>query len=485
MKKYFIFIFTIFLLVFAVIITVKYREICIQNEELEQTIALQESVLETYKADISTYLDKISKYESLKIEETESGLKKKGNVYLVNNQLDMELISNLIKKNEEIEPGTLASEASYRLCDSFKLSDWFYFGTMDAPFKGTFDGDGHSLWGNFASEAEFGPECFMYLDSSAIVENLKITNYMDNDLRVRISDTEDMRLLINNLNAFPGYSITLVIETEYMAMSELAACLNQYWEKSEKGNWHFLEISFYPYEQTPEKTDFLLDFASLFGKEVEQIICKELESEDSSDKDSMLSFLRAEQVEDLSIFSFAIKEQEEEEYHLILQGSWEGKEIKLQHLVIPSTQSRTTGFGNYYIRSQDINYDGKKDLLICEGGSGGSGGSWGNYRGVIWDGKEFTWYPSFPEQLNFMEFYRKRLIASGQFGVPEQWIEVYEVVDGEYVLSKELRYIHEGNGEAFLYYYEMGNLVRKHEITGGYEEIRELYPDLYYWRNGP
>lgn len=251
-----------------------------------------------------------------------------------------------------------------------------------------------------------------------------------------------MKLLINNLNAFLGYSITLKIETEYTDMSELAACLKGYWEKGEKRNGDFIKISFYPYKPAPEKTDFLLDFASLFGEDAERIIRKELESDASSDdldnrtqNPQMLSFLRVEQVEDLSILSFAIKGQEEKEYHLILQGLWEGKEINLQHLVIPSTQICTSRFGNYYIRSQDINYDGKEDLLIREGRSEGSGGSWDNYRGVIWDGEEFIWYPSFREQLNFMEFYRKRLIASGQFGVSEQWIEVYEVVDGEYVLS--------------------------------------------------
>lgn len=495
MKKYLIFALTASLLALLVVLTVKYRKMYIQNEELKQTIALQENVMEAYRDDIRVYLDKLSGYESrlseyksLKIEETESGLRKKGNVYLISDQSDMSLISNLIKKNEKIEPGVLAAEASYRLCKSFELPDWFYFGTVDTPFKGTFDGDGHNLWGNFASEAGFGTECFMYLDSSAVVENLEVKNRTYNNLRISVSDMEDVKPLINNLNAFPGYSITLKIETEYTDMSKLAACLKGYWEKGEKRNGNYLEISFYPYKQTPEKTDFLIDFESLFGEEAEQIIRKELEYDASSDdldsraqNSQMLSFLRAEQVEDLSILSFAIKGQEEKEYHLILQGLWEGKEINLQHLVIPSTQFCTSIFGNYYIRSQDINYDGKEDLLIHEGGSGGSGGSWDNYRGVIWVGEEFIWYPSFPEQLNFLEFYRKRLIASGQCGAPEQWINVYEVVDGEYVLSKELWFICV-NGEETLYYYEMGKLVKEHDITGGYEEVKELYPDLYYWR---
>lgn len=486
MKKHFIFILMIPFGVIAAVFAVKYRNIFIQNEELKQTIVLQENVLEAYKDDINTYLDKLSEYESLKMKVTKNGLKKKGNVYLVHDQSDMDLISDLIKKNKEIEPGVLAAEASYRLCESFELSDWFCFGTVDTLFKGMFDGDGHNLWGNFASEKKTGPECFMYLSSSAVVENLEVRNLMGtyNSLEIRFSDIGDMKSLISNLNAFPGHSITLIIETEYTDMSELTACLKRYWEKSEKGNWYFLEIAFYPYKHPPENTDFLLDFAALFGKEAERIIRRELEPEASTDEFSMLSFLRAEQVDDLSIISFAIDGQENEKYHLILQGLWEGEEVNSQHLVIPSTLICNTRFRDYHIGAPDINYDGKKDLLIHEGGSSGSGGSWDNYRGVIWDGEEFTWYSSFPEQLNFMEFWRKRLIARGQVGAFEQWIQVYEMVNGEYTLSKELWYILGVNDEDTLYYYEMGNLVQEHEISGGYEEVRELYPDLYYWRNG-
>ncbi|MCM1125092.1 MAG: hypothetical protein NC429_01340 [Lachnospiraceae bacterium] len=441
-----------------------------------------------YQKDIQTYLDELGN-KNAKIERTLSRLKKKGDVYLIDNQSDIDMIGNLIKRGEEIEPGLPASEASYRLHRSFRVSDWFQFGTDKEPFKGTFDGDGHDLWGKFASEAESGAECFMHLDPSAVVVNLSVQNDMFSydKINVQISDVEESENLIQNLNAFSGHPFSLTLETDCNDMSELVACLKEYWDKSEKRNGHFWEIEFYPYSQAPEKTDFLLDFVSLFGKEAEQIISKELKAEKSSGSSTdevnnprMLSFLRAEQTEDLCIFTFAVKGLEEEEYHLIIQGTWEGKEIDFQHLVIPATGC-SSGFFSYHIESQDINCDGFKDLLIHEGGSGGSGGSWNNYRGVIWEGKEFRWYSSFPAQLNFVEFYRNRLIARGQYGSCEQWIKVYEIVDGKYVLSKELDYLLRTNDADSLYYYEMGNLIKIHTITGGYEEVKGLYPDLCYW----
>lgn len=102
MKKHFIFILMIPLWVLAAVFAAKYRNIFIQNEELKQTITLQESVLEAYKDDINTYLDKLSEYESLKMKVTKNGLEKKGNVYLIHDQSDMDLISDLIKRIEKL-----------------------------------------------------------------------------------------------------------------------------------------------------------------------------------------------------------------------------------------------------------------------------------------------------------------------------------------------------------------------------------------------
>ncbi|NBJ91462.1 hypothetical protein [Parablautia muri] len=61
---------------------------------------------------------------------------------------------------------------------------------------------------------------------------------------------------------------------------------------------------------------------------------------------------------------------------------------------------------------------------------------------------------------------------------------VYEVVNGKYELTKELEYQIDtgGEGKDLLYYYEMGTFVRKHIIENGYDEVKELYPELDYWR---
>lgn len=62
---------------------------------------------------------------------------------------------------------------------------------------------------------------------------------------------------------------------------------------------------------------------------------------------------------------------------------------------------------------------------------------------------------------------------------------MYEVVNGEYELTKELDYeIGIGEGDSFLYYYEMGELMRTHLITKGEDEVCALYPDLDYWLKG-
>lgn len=99
-------------------------------------------------------------------------------------------------------------------------------------------------------------------------------------------------------------------------------------------------------------------------------------------------------------------------YHIIIEGEWDGTEVPLQHLFIPFTEIEMADLGaseSYYIENVDINFDGTPDLLIHEGFSGGSGGSWNNYRAIVWDRKsgQFVYYPSFPEQLAFLEFDRQ------------------------------------------------------------------------------
>ena len=201
--------------------------------------------------------------------------------------------------------------------------------------------------------------------------------------------------------------------------------------------------------------------------------------------------------EELSCCIFNLYGKEDEEYHVLLEGMWGENQLSLQHLIIPATGlSAKNNIFYSSIEQQDINFDGMPDLLYHEGWSGGSGGSWGNYRGMIWDEKkgEFAYYSSFPCQLAFLEFDRKRMITRGQLGVSYNYVDVYEVVGGEYKetrsLIREWIYEEESDGYAWqLSYYEMGELVRIDRMQEDDERnledwSRELYPDLDYWLKG-
>ena len=131
-----------------------------------------------------------------------------------------------------------------------------------------------------------------------------------------------------------------------------------------------------------------------------------------------LRFIKLEQIAGIQCCTFEIGElnsgfrRKNNGYHIIIEGEWDGTEVPLQHLFIPFTEIEMADLGaseSYYIENVDINFDGTPDLLIHEGFSSGSGGSWDNYRAIVWDRKsgQFVYYPSFPEQLAFLEFDRQ------------------------------------------------------------------------------
>ena len=140
----------------------------------------------------------------------------------------------------------------------------------------------------------------------------------------------------------------------------------------------------------------------------------------------------------------------------------------------------------------DLNFDGKHDLLIHEGYSGGTGGQWGNYRAAVWEEETgtFVWFPSLPEQITSCEFDGRRVVCNWRSGLSYQVVEVYEVVNGEYVCTRKLVYqseLTEGGCLEEFSYYEMGELVETHRFSNE-EEMEaltdELYSDMNYWPKG-
>ena len=178
-----------------------------------------------------------------------------------------------------------------------------------------------------------------------------------------------------------------------------------------------------------------------------------------------------------------------------MSGEWERKEISCQCLRIPYTQMvhRCIGTGGtYWVEEVDLNFDGKHDLLIHEGYSGGSGGSWGNYRAAVWEEETgaFVYFPSLPEQISSLEFDSRRVVCYWRAGLSYQVVEVYEVVNGEYVCTRKLLYQSGETEEGYwaeYSYYEMDELVETHRFLNGegMELIDELYSDLLdYWPKG-
>lgn len=454
-----------------------------EKEAMAEKIVLLENLTETYQSDIVQYLtqiEKLSEYEDIKGYKTRLGFIKKGGVYLIENEYQLGVLDRVIAHGGEIEPGVLAAEASYRLQNNLTLLDWFMLGTNEYAFNGKFDGDNHSISGKFASGTN-RPDSFMMLGKQAEVENLQVVNNMNilSRVKIRCKSSSDVERLIDNLVEFPECSPSIYLQDYDFDTTKLAYVLKRNWDNHESDGG-CIEVKFLPEEAKNDVNPQSMEpIISLAGYEISRYIQTELDA-----ADSFLYFIRLEQIEDLKCCTFVVKKQEWEQYHVLLEGSWEGEKVPLQHLIIPWYEMTSDSFENYYIEQADINFDGKDDLLIHAGSNWGSGGSWGNYRGIVWNGAEFEYYPSFPAQLVYLEFHKKQMISCGQAGAFEQYVMVYEVVNGKYELTKKLEYQIEaaGEGKDLLDYYEKGILVREHIIENGYDEVKALYPELNYWR---
>lgn len=85
--------------------------------------------------------------------------------------------------------------------------------------------------------------------------------------------------------------------------------------------------------------------------------------------------------------------------------------------------------------------------------------------------------------MRSLELDRKRVVNYYRIGLPEQHVKIYEVVNGEYVCTRELLYECDAGGTETLSYYEMGELVETHILSED-DEIEAMYPDMDYWPKG-
>ena len=334
-------------------------------------------------------------------------------------------------------------------------------------------------------------EYVSYMENYIEWEDFKRLKYSYIPTDREITDTEALLEVQKELEQSPDLSYRIYVENSDLDTNTLIEELTECWQQNRRKNQYALSIAYKGEHEKGEEA--MKPFFSLMEEECAVKVEKEL-----AKKGGFPEYIRLERVRGLDVYTICVnmpgQHTTEREYVVILNGIWEGQEVCWQTVTFPELAGyeRFLPFHNYFTAPLDINYDGCTDLFILEGYSSGSGGSWTNYRGIIWkeDSGEFVWYESFPSHVTSTEYLRQRMIEYYRLGAPEERVTEYKVVDGEYTVTRELVWITDyneaGNFISTLFYYEMGVLVREHDMTEtSSEEICALYyPDLDYWQRG-
>lgn len=476
-----------------------------ENEELSAALADQEQNLHDQTQETEDLQAQLAEATSIEEYETESGLIKKGGVYLIDEVSQLRTVERLIAEDREIEPGIPAAKASYRLRSDLSTDNGYdgygflCLGTEERPFCGSFDGDGHRIEAAFTlMDGADVPEAMFYADTTAKIENLQITNRGGHyDTLAEYTDCEELE---NHLPDCSGCRIRTEISAWDLDARKTAKALRTYWEKNGGKDGAYVSMTYFPdpwWEPPAEAETYLPNLhtalTTLAGSEYTEIIEEALAQETG-----YLWFVKLERIGELTCCTFEIGEttnygpSENDSYYIIVEGNWEGKEVRRQCLRIPYTGGQRNCIGvnpRYRLERVDLNFDGKADLLIDEGSSGGTGGSHIHYRALVWKENigQFAWFSSFPAHLVSLEFDRHRVVNSWRSGVSCECVEVYGVVNGEYICTRMLlleSVQRDGEYVTELSYYEMGELVETHVLSDDWYEKVELYPDMNYWSKG-
>ncbi len=483
------------------------RALTEENEALSTDLSDKEQALTDNKQTVA---------EMTQETETESGFLKKNGLYLIDDVRQLWALQKLIATGGEMEPGVPAASASYRLRNDIEFySDpvpLFYLGTEEMPFRGSFDGDGHRIRGYFPliyGVDYTGP--MFHTDKSAKIENLYIDDQRDNltgrTVSIELTEQWEVAEAERHLPDFPICNIATEISDWDLDARQIAEKMHKHWEKllaQEDGYDCSVSMTFYPRSEDFEETPAVCDtndhgtyiqelktaLLTLAGAEYTDVIEEILEQEEG-----YLWFLRLERIEGLICCTFEIGRPTgltgsfDEHYYLITEGLWEGKEVSRQCFRIPYIDGAWYHIGttsSYQVQREDIDFDSRQDLLIHEGFSGGSGGHWNDYHALVWkdDIGQFSYFPSFPAQVSALDFNRRRVIFHTSTGWDSETVSVYEIVNGEYICTKELVCQRNSDGTVNeLFYYEMGELVQTHRLSD-LDERETLYPDMNYWLKG-
>lgn len=467
-----------------------------EKEELSATLTEKEAAITAKTQEIEKLQAQLAEIPSMEEDQTADYIHKKGGVYLIDYESQLRTLQQMIAEGSEIEPGVPAASASYRLRNHLEMGgDWFCLGTKEHPFCGSFDGDRHLVTGTFPSMNNT-PEVMFHANASAKIENLYVNNQMsqasDTELHLALTENQECTEVENLLSDFSGHLVGLSVGAWDLDIQQTAEALRAWWDQNDTKDRNCISITFRPApEEKPLDADMYIQkvhtaLTTLAGAEYREIIEDTLTQETG-----YLHFVRLEQIGEMTCCTFEIGKDDYyypgDNYYLILDGTWEGKEISKQRLRIPYTLMERCSVGvyqDYKVEAVDLNFDGKSDLLIHEGYSSGSGGAWDNYRATVWNEEtgQFVYFSSFPEQLNFLEFYRQRVICNVRMGAGNEYIYIYEIVNGEYECTKELANTTAWDtGDIYLSYYEMNQLIESH-VLSDYDERETLYPDMKnYW----
>lgn len=308
-----------------------------------------------------------------------------------------------------------------------------------------------------------------------------------------VADAETLVEVEKELEALADKSFSIRIENGDLDTGELIEQLAGCWQQYRMKNQYVLSINYAG--ETEKGKETMMPFTALMEEECITRLEKEL-----VEKGSFPSYVRLERLDGLDIYTFCIylpgkeideEKSYEEEFLVVLNGTWEGQEVCWQSVILPATEGiyddsglsyqhlQYPPYDEYAVMKADINYDGCVDLFIRESMPVKAANSW-KYHGIVWEAAsgKFVLYESFPEQVSRVELDKQRMIYHYDLGWDEEYIIEYKVVDGEYVATRELVWKDET-----VFYYEMGVLVREHPNMG-YTDKYELYPDLDYWWKG-
>lgn len=348
---------------------------------------------------------------------------------------------------------------------------------------------------------------------AAVIENLQLYNdQSEGAIRIGLQEPQNCDELESRLLGLPACSVHVEILEWNLDVEQVVKTLRRHWEDGGGQDGFYVSMTFhsdmFQEEQKPADVEKYIQtmqeaLCTLAGAEYAEMIQDAMAQEAG-----YLWFVQLERVGELTCCTFEIGEPAYSPdtyvcfdeaaddfvytnigYYIAVMGKWEGKEVQGQCFRIPYTfnELHSIGIGmGYGIEGADVNFDGGQDLLIHEGSSGGSGGSWSNYRALVWEAGQFTYFPSFPENVHLLQFDRQRVVNRGDIGTT-QYVLIYEVVNGEYVCTRKLLCEFHTDGTYELSYYEMDELVETH-IFSDWKEAerlrRELYPDMSYWQQG-